>query len=210
MIDLHDWNNVSNTKIPLNEEIFALLVDRQDPKKLGPAVIVAKMMPAKSLTWTESKEGDALCYDVPAGNFYCCNGADIKYWKYINVPSEYTKSSCDPTKNETTIMKKEADYKKVNPLTTEVQKVDWLNNEINRLEDLLERGCTDAENVEYSIQMFRELLSTKMATCRANAVKKIKDNLSKGVAEFLKDFGTDLTDAEKVSIKSLTCLQINA
>ena len=97
---------------------------------------------------------------------------------------------------------------KVNPLTTEVQKMDWLNNEINRLEDLLERGCTDPENVEYSIQMFRELLSSKRAACRANAVKKIKNNLSRDVAEFLKDFGSDLTDAEKVSIKSLVCLQI--
>lgn len=97
----------------------------------------------------------------------------------------------------------------INPLATEVQKVDWLNNEINRLEGLLESGCTDAENVEYSIQMFRELLSTKMAHCRANAVKKIKDNICRDVAEFLKDFGNDLTDAEKASIKSLTCLQIS-
>lgn len=96
----------------------------------------------------------------------------------------------------------------VNPLTTEVQKMDWLYNEINRLEDLLKSGCTDAENVEYSIQMFRELLSNKMATCRAKAVKKIKDNLCRDVAEFMKDFGSYLTDAEKMSIKSLTCLQI--
>lgn len=95
----------------------------------------------------------------------------------------------------------------VNPLTTEVQKMDWLNNEINRLEDLLESGCPNARNVEYSIQMFRELLSTKMATCCANAVRKIKDNLCRDVAEFLKDFGSDLTDAEKMSIKSLVCLQ---
>lgn len=96
----------------------------------------------------------------------------------------------------------------INPLTTEVQKIDWLNNEINRLEDLLEKGCTDAENVEYSIQMFRELLSIKTAAARANAVKKIKDNLCRDVAEFIKDFGSYLTDAEKVSIKSLVCLQI--
>lgn len=88
MIDLHDWNDVSNTKIPLNEEIFALLEDRMDPEKLRPAVIIAKMMPAERLTWTESKEGDVLCYDVPAGNFHCCNGAQIKYWKYVNVPSK--------------------------------------------------------------------------------------------------------------------------
>ena len=96
----------------------------------------------------------------------------------------------------------------VNPLTTEVQKMDWLNSEINRLEDLLERGCTNAEEAECSLQMFRELLSIKMATCRANAVKKIKDNICRDVAEFIKDFGSYLTDAEKVSIKSLTCLQI--
>lgn len=203
MIDLHDWNDVSNTKIPLNVEIFALLVDRQNPEKLRPEVIIAKMMPAKRLTWTESKEGDVLCYDVPAGNFHSCNGAQIKYWKYVNVPSEHAESSCGLTKIETTIMEKED-----NPLSTEVQKIDWLNNEIHRLEDLLESGCTDAKNVEYSIRMFRELLSTKMSTCRVNAVKKIKDNLCRDVAEFMKDFGSDLTDAEKASIKSLTCLQI--
>ena len=44
--------------------------------------------PAKSLTWTESKEGYALCYDVPAGNFHSCNGAQIKHWKYVNAPSK--------------------------------------------------------------------------------------------------------------------------
>lgn len=82
----NDWNDVSNTKIPLNEEIFALLEDRMNPKRLRPAVIVAKMMPAKRLTWTESKEGDVLCYDVPVGNYHSCNGAQIKYWKYVNVP----------------------------------------------------------------------------------------------------------------------------
>jgi hypothetical protein len=102
---------------------------------------------------------------------------------------------------------KEDNTTKDNPLTTEVQKMDWLNSEINRLNDLLESGCTDAEEVECSLQMFRELLSIKMTTCRVSAVKKIKDNLSKDVAEFLKDFGTDLTDAEKMSIKSLICLR---
>ena len=86
MIDLHGWNDVSNTKIPLNEEIFALIEDRMDPEKLRPEVIIAKMKPAKSLTWTKSKEGDVLCYDVFAGNFQSCNGAQIKYWKYVNVP----------------------------------------------------------------------------------------------------------------------------
>lgn len=90
----NDWNDVSNTKIPLNKEIFALLVDRQSQEKLRPAVIVAKMMPAKSLTWTESKEGDVLCYDDPAGNFHSCNGAQIKYWKHVNVPSKQAETSC--------------------------------------------------------------------------------------------------------------------
>lgn len=86
MDEFNDWNDASNTKTPLNEEIFALLEDRIDPEKLRPTVIVAKMMPAKRLTWTESKEGDVLCYDIPAGNFHCCNGDQIKYWKYVNVP----------------------------------------------------------------------------------------------------------------------------
>ena len=95
-----------------------------------------------------------------------------------------------------------------NPLTTEVQKIDWLNNRIKNLEYLLEsESNVDAEDVECSLQMLRELLSIKMATCRANAVRKIKDNLSRDVAEFLKDFGY-LTDVEKMSIKSLICLRI--
>lgn len=84
--EFNDWNNVSNTKIPLNEEIFALLEDRMNPEKLRPAVIIAKMMPAKRIRWTERTEGDVLCYDVPAGNFHCCNGDQIKYWKYVNAP----------------------------------------------------------------------------------------------------------------------------
>lgn len=87
IIDLHDWNDVTNTKIPLNEEIFALLKDRMNPEKLRPAVIVAKVKPAKSLTWSENKEGEVLCYDVPAGNFHSCDGSQIKYWKPVNVPS---------------------------------------------------------------------------------------------------------------------------
>ena len=82
----NDWNDVANTKIPLNEEIFALLEDRNNPEKLRPEVIIAKMMPAKRIRWTERTEGDVLCYDVPAGNFYCCNGDQIKYWKYVNAP----------------------------------------------------------------------------------------------------------------------------
>lgn len=80
------WNDVSNTKIPLNEEIFALLEDRMNPEKLRPEVIVAHMYPAKRILWTEQTVGDVLCYDVPAGNFHCCNGNQIKYWKYVNVP----------------------------------------------------------------------------------------------------------------------------
>lgn len=86
IIDLHDWNDVSNTKIPLNEEIFALIQDRMDPEKLRPEVIIAHMRPAKRLLWTEQTEGDVLCYDVPSGNYHSCNGAQIKYWKYVNVP----------------------------------------------------------------------------------------------------------------------------
>lgn len=82
----NDWNDVSNTKIPLNEEIFALLEDRMNPKRLRPEVIIAHMYPAKKLLWTEQTVGDVLCYDVPAGNFHCCNGNQIKYWKYVNVP----------------------------------------------------------------------------------------------------------------------------
>lgn len=97
MAKINDWNDVSNTKIPLNEEIFALLEDRMCPEKLIPAVIVAKMMPAKSLTWTERTEGDALCYDIPIGNFHCCNGAEIKYWKYVNIPSEHAEQDVGTT-----------------------------------------------------------------------------------------------------------------
>ena len=96
-----------------------------------------------------------------------------------------------------------------NPLTTEVQKIDWLNTRIKNLEYLLESDFGDAEDVECNLQMLRELLAIKMGNCRANAVKKIKDNLSSDAAEFLKDFG-GLTDAEKMSIKSLTCLQMRA
>jgi hypothetical protein len=86
IIDMRDWNTASFTEIPLNEEIFALLEDRMHPERLRPAVIVAKMTPAKSLTWTDIKEGEVLCYDIPEGNFHSCNGADIKYWKHVNVP----------------------------------------------------------------------------------------------------------------------------
>ncbi len=83
-----DWNDVSNTTIPLNQEIFALLQDRTYSEKLRPATIVAKMMPAKRLLWTKQTEGNVLCYDVPDGNFHNCNGEHIKYWKYVNAPAE--------------------------------------------------------------------------------------------------------------------------
>ena len=73
---------------------------------------------------------------------------------------------------------KEDNTTKDNPLTTEVQKMDWLNKRIKNLEYLLEYDSNvDAEDVECDLQMFRELLSIKIATCRASAVKKIKDNL---------------------------------
>jgi hypothetical protein len=66
----------------------------------------------------------------------------------------------------------------VKPLTTEIQKIDWLNKKIKNLEYLIEYDSNiDAEEAECSLQMLRELLSIKMATCRANAVKKIKDKL---------------------------------
>ena len=97
MNKFNDWNDVSKTKIPLNEEIFALLEDRMNPEKLSPAVIVAKMMPAKSISWAERTEGDVLCYDIPIGNFHCCNGAEIKYWKYVNVPSEHAEQATGTT-----------------------------------------------------------------------------------------------------------------
>lgn len=95
-----------------------------------------------------------------------------------------------------------------NRLQTEERKIQWLENEIKDLEYVLSSDCINRNNKLCQLQMYRELLAIKMGTCRANAVKKIKDNLSREVAEFLKDFGTDLTDGEKVSIKSLTCLQL--
>lgn len=93
-----------------------------------------------------------------------------------------------------------------NRLQTEERKIQWLENEINDLEYVLSSDCINRNNKLCRLQMFRELLSIKMATCRANAVRKIKNNLSKDAAEFLKDFG-GLTDAEKMSIKSLICLR---
>lgn len=95
-----------------------------------------------------------------------------------------------------------------NRLQTEERKIQWLENEIKDLEYVLSSGCINRNNKLCQLQMYRELLSIKMGTCRANAVKKIKDNICRDVAEFLKDFGSDLTDAEKASIKSLTCLQM--
>lgn len=94
MIELFGWNDVSNTKIPLDVEIFALLEDRMDPEKLRPEVIIARMRPAKKLTWTKSKEGDVLCYDVPSGNFHSCNGAQIKYWKAVDFPKKLDSCVC--------------------------------------------------------------------------------------------------------------------
>jgi hypothetical protein len=65
-----------------------------DPEKLRPEVIVARMSPAKKLTWTKNKEGDVLCYDVPAGNFHSCNGAQIKYWKAVDIPKKLDSCVC--------------------------------------------------------------------------------------------------------------------
>lgn len=94
MIELFGWNDVSTTKIPLDEEIFALLEDRLDPEKLNPAVIVARMRPAKNITWADSTEGDVLCYDIPAGNFHSCNGSRIKYWKSVDIPRKLDSAVC--------------------------------------------------------------------------------------------------------------------
>jgi hypothetical protein len=94
MIELFGWNDASNTEIPRNREIFALLQDQTDPEKLRPAVIVVKMMPARQLTWAESDEGDVLCYDIPAAHFHCCNGAQIKYWKAVDIPQKLDSCVC--------------------------------------------------------------------------------------------------------------------
>ena len=96
-----------------------------------------------------------------------------------------------------------------NRLQTEERKIQWLENEIKDLEYVLSSDCINRNNKLCRLQMYRELLAIKLGTCRANAVKKIKENLSRDAAEFLKDFG-GLTDAEKMSIKSLTCLQCRA
>lgn len=93
-----------------------------------------------------------------------------------------------------------------NRLQTEERKIQWLENEIKDLEYVLSSDCINRNNKLCRLQMYRELLAIKLGTCRANAVKKIKENLSRDAAAFLKDFGY-LTDAEKMSIKSLTCLQ---
>lgn len=101
----------------------------------------------------------------------------------------------------------EAHDMNANRLHTEERKIQWLENEIKDLEYVLSSDCINRNNKLCQLQMYRELLSIKLGTCRANAVKKIKDNLSRDAAEFLKDFG-GLTNGEKVSIKSLTCLQL--
>ena len=96
-----------------------------------------------------------------------------------------------------------------NRLQTEERKIQWLENEIKDLEYVLSSDCMNRNNKLCQLQMYRELLSSKKSTARANAFKKIKDNLCRDVADFLKDFGTDLTVAEKLSIKALPCLDIN-
>jgi hypothetical protein len=96
-----------------------------------------------------------------------------------------------------------------NRLKTEESKIQWLENEIKDLEYVLSSDCINRNNKLCRLQMFRELLAIKLGTARANAVKKIKENLSRDAVEFLKYFG-GLTDVEKMSIKSLTCLQMRA
>lgn len=96
-----------------------------------------------------------------------------------------------------------------NRLQTEERKIQWLENEIKDLEYILSSDCMNRNIKLCQLQMYRELLSIKKGTSRANAVNKIKDNLCRDVAEFRKDFGTDLTVDEKLSIKALTCLDIN-
>ncbi len=96
-----------------------------------------------------------------------------------------------------------------NRLKTEEQKIHWLENEIKDLEYVLSSDCMNRNLKLNQLQMYRELLAIKMGNSRANAFQKIKDNLCRNVAEFIKDFGTDLTVAEKLSIKALTCLDIS-
>jgi uncharacterized protein (TIGR02145 family) len=81
MIDLKEWNDASNTKVPLNVKIFALLED-----SLNPSVIIARMEDAKKFTWAKNKEGNVLCYDIPDGNYHSCDGSAIRYWKNVNKP----------------------------------------------------------------------------------------------------------------------------
>lgn len=97
-----------------------------------------------------------------------------------------------------------------NRLQTEERKIQWLENEIKDLEYVLSSDCINRNLKLNQLQMYREFLSIKMGNSRANAFQKIKDNLCRDVAEFIKDFGTDLTVAEKLSIKALTCLDISA
>lgn len=99
-----------------------------------------------------------------------------------------------------------------NRLKTEEQKIHWLENEIKDLEYVLSSDCINRNLKLNQLQMYREFLSIKikLGNSRANAFQKIKDNLCRDVAEFIKDFGTDLTVAEKLSIKALTCLDISA
>ena len=117
----------------------------------------------------------------------------------------------EPTsKQETLDVNIETHDMNANRLQTEEKKIQWLENEIKDLEYVLSSDCINRNNKLCRLQMYRELLAIKLGTCRANAVRKIKDNIRRDAAEFLKEFGTDLTDAEKASIKSLTCLQLRA
>ena len=135
---------------------------------------------------------------------------DFGYTDNIEIIQTPDEVHIKTKKRKITMVTQQNNTTKVNlPLTTEVQKIDWLNNRIKDLEYLLESDSNvDADDVECNLQMLRELLSIKMSTCRENAVRKIKDNLQRDLADFLKVFGTDLTDAEKVSIKSITGLQL--
>ena len=96
-----------------------------------------------------------------------------------------------------------------NRLQTEERKIQWLENEIKDLEYVLSSDCMNRNNKLCQLQMYRELLSIKKGTARTNALNKIKENLCRDVEAFLKEFGTDLTVAEKLSFKVLPCLDIS-
>ena len=87
---LNGWNDATKTEIPLNTEIFILTKD-----ELNPHVAICRMTDAKKVTWSVSKEGQVLCYDIPCGNFHSCNGNAIKYWKHIDKPINMNKQIRD-------------------------------------------------------------------------------------------------------------------